>query len=46
MTTDDFFLFVSYVSEDKSAAYEVIAELERRGARCWIAPQYTPRQPV
>ena len=39
MTTDDFFLFVSYVSEDKSAAYEVVAELERRGARCWIAPR-------
>lgn len=33
------FLFVSHVSEDRSAAMEIVSELERRGVRCWIAPR-------
>ena len=33
------FLFVSHVSEDRDAALAVVAELERRGMRCWIAPR-------
>jgi hypothetical protein len=32
-------LFVSHVSEDRSAALEIVAELERRGLHCWIAPR-------
>jgi TIR domain/Bacterial extracellular solute-binding protein, family 7 len=32
-------LFVSHVSEDRSAATEIVDELERRGVRCWIAPR-------
>jgi TIR domain len=39
MPSDDFYLFVSYVKEDRSAAFELVKELERRGARCWIAPR-------
>jgi hypothetical protein len=39
MSIEDFFLFVSHVSEDRSAAMQVIDELERRGVRCWIAPR-------
>jgi hypothetical protein len=39
MTTPDLFLFVSHVSEDRSAASEIVAELERRGVGCWIAPR-------
>jgi len=39
MTTSDSFLFVSHVSEDRAAAMEIVAELERRGLRCWIAPR-------
>ena len=39
MTTDDFFLFVSHVSEDRAAALQVVDELERRAIRCWIAPR-------
>ncbi len=39
MTTPDIFLFVSHVSEDRSDAEAIVAELERRGVRCWIAPR-------
>jgi hypothetical protein len=39
MPTDDFFLFVSHVSEDRPAALEIVGELEKRGIRCWIAPR-------
>lgn len=39
MTTPESFLFVSHVSEDRSAAMEIVVELERRGLRCWIAPR-------
>jgi WD40 repeat protein len=35
----DLFLFVSHVSEDRAAADEIVAELERRGIHCWIAPR-------
>ena len=33
------FLFVSHVSEDRAPASELVAELERRDIRCWIAPR-------
>lgn len=39
MAGQDSFLFVSHVAEDRSAAMEIVAELERRGQRCWIAPR-------
>ena len=39
MESDDFFLFVSHVTEDRIAALQVVDELERRGVRCWIAPR-------
>jgi hypothetical protein len=39
MESDDFFLFVSHVTEDRAAALQVVDELERRGVRCWIAPR-------
>jgi hypothetical protein len=39
MGSDDFFLFVSHVTEDRAAASQVVEELERRGVRCWIAPR-------
>src|ERR1700730_451645 len=39
MTALQPFLFVSHVSEDRPAAMQVVAELERRGVRCWIAPR-------
>src|SRR5580704_5056097 len=39
MTAPDLFLFVSHVSEDRSAATEIVDELERRGVRCWLAPR-------
>lgn len=39
MAASDFFLFVSHVAEDRPAALEIVAELERRGVRCWIAPR-------
>lgn len=47
MATDpDFFLFVSHVSEDRSSAMEIVAELERRNVKCWIAPRdVRPGQP-
>jgi hypothetical protein len=35
----DLVLFVSHVSEDAGAALEIVAELERRGVPCWIAPR-------
>lgn len=39
-------LFVSHVSADRAAAMEIVAELERRGVPCWIAPRnVTPGQP-
>jgi hypothetical protein len=37
--SDDFFLFVSHVTEDRAAAMEIVAELEKRGVQCWIAPR-------
>jgi TPR repeat protein len=33
------FLFVSHVAEDRTAAMEIVGELERRGVPCWIAPR-------
>jgi class 3 adenylate cyclase/tetratricopeptide (TPR) repeat protein len=39
MTKPGTFLFVSHVSEDRSAAFEIVGELESRGVRCWIAPR-------
>jgi TIR domain len=39
LASADFFLFVSHVAEDRSSAMELVDELERRGARCWIAPR-------
>src|SRR5215467_9727640 len=39
MESDDFFLFVSHVTEDRAAASQIVDELERRGVRCWIAPR-------
>ena len=39
LESDDFFLFVSHVTEDRAAASQVVDELERRGVRCWIAPR-------
>jgi hypothetical protein len=39
MKSDDLFLFVSHVTEDRAAALQVVEELERRGVRCWIAPR-------
>jgi TPR repeat protein len=39
MADPDPFLFVSHVSEDRTAALEIVAELERRGVPCWIAPR-------
>lgn len=35
----DFVLFVSHVSEDRAAALEIVAKLESRGIRCWVAPR-------
>jgi TPR repeat protein len=39
MADSDPFLFVSHVSEDRAAAMQIVAELERRGVPCWIAPR-------
>jgi TIR domain len=39
MESDDLFLFVSHVTEDRTAASQIVEELERRGVRCWIAPR-------
>ena len=39
MPVEDFFLFVSHVTEDRVAALQVVDELERRGVRCWITPR-------
>jgi hypothetical protein len=39
MADPDLFLFVSHVSEDRQAALEIVAELERRDIPCWIAPR-------
>jgi hypothetical protein len=35
----DPFLFISYVSEDRAEAMEIVAALERRNVRCWVAPR-------
>jgi hypothetical protein len=35
----DPFLFVSHVREDRAEAMEIVAALERRNIRCWIAPR-------
>jgi VHL beta domain len=40
MTALQPFLFVSHVSEDRPAAMQVVAELERRGVRCWIFSEH------
>jgi formylglycine-generating enzyme required for sulfatase activity len=37
--TSEIFLFVSHVSEDRTAAMEIVEELEQRGMPCWIAPR-------
>jgi hypothetical protein len=39
MPVENFFLFVSHVTEDRVAALQVVDELERRGIRCWITPR-------
>ena len=39
MAMNDPVLFVSHVSDDRDAAMEIVAELERRGIRCWVAPR-------
>ena len=39
MPVEDFFLFISHVTEDRVAALQVVDELERRGIRCWITPR-------
>jgi formylglycine-generating enzyme required for sulfatase activity len=39
MASAEIFLFVSHVSEDRDVAMAIVAELERRGLRCWIAPR-------
>jgi hypothetical protein len=39
MPTDDFFLFLSHVSEDRDAALQLVEEFEGRGVQCWIAPR-------
>jgi hypothetical protein len=39
VSTNAPFLFVSHVHEDRPAAIEVVAALERRGLPCWIAPR-------
>ena len=39
MAESEPFLFVSHVSEDRTAALEIVEELERRGVPCWIAPR-------
>ena len=39
MASAEIFLFVSHVSEDRDAAMAIVAELERRGLNCWIAPR-------
>ncbi|MBV9554763.1 MAG: toll/interleukin-1 receptor domain-containing protein, partial [Alphaproteobacteria bacterium] len=39
MADPTLFLFVSHVSEDRGAAMDIVAELERRGVKCWIAPR-------
>lgn len=37
-------IFVSYSSKDKPVADAVVAGLEQKGIRCWIAPRdLTPR---
>ena len=33
MPAPDLFLFVSHVSEDRAAALQIVAELEKRGAK-------------
>ena len=32
-------LFISHTAEDRSAALEIVGELEERGVPCWIAPR-------
>jgi hypothetical protein len=32
-------IFVSYSQADRETAYELVADLEARGLRCWIAPR-------
>jgi lipoprotein NlpI len=39
MPKSELFLFVSHISEDRASASEIVAELERRGVPCWIAPR-------
>jgi urea transport system substrate-binding protein len=39
LPASDLFLFVSHVSEDRAAALQIVAELEKRGVPCWIAPR-------
>ena len=37
--SDGSWLFVSHVHEDRAVALEIVAELERRDLKCWIAPR-------
>ena len=39
LAMNDPVLFVSHVSDDRDATMEIVAELERRGIRCWVAPR-------
>lgn len=32
-------IFISHISEDRSAAMSIVSELEEAGFRCWIAPR-------
>src|SRR5262245_35379844 len=35
----DSWLFVSHVHEDRAVALQIVADLEARGLKCWIAPR-------
>jgi ubiquinone/menaquinone biosynthesis C-methylase UbiE/PAS domain-containing protein len=41
-TSSDALLFISHASEDRQVAMEIVADLERRGIDCWIAPRNIP----
>ena len=35
-------IFVSYASQDRDAAFRIVAFLEQNGIRCWVAPRDVP----
>ena len=35
-------IFVSYASQDRDAAFRIVAYLEQNGIRCWVAPRDVP----